>query len=44
MSDDASRVTLMMRALARCDTELLGYQGRYLQVAQILAARVLQVE
>ena len=38
MSDNAYRLLLMKRALARSDAELFGYRPRYLEVARCLAA------
>ena len=41
MSDDAYRMFLMQRALARTDAELFGHRQCYIEVAQRLAARLL---
>ena len=44
MSDHASRLLLMKRALARSDAELFGHRPRYLEVARRLAALLLSTE
>ncbi len=44
MSDDAYRLLLMTRALARSDAELFGLRPRYIEVARRLAARLLSIE
>ena len=41
MSNDAFRMALMQRALARTDAELFGFRRRYIETAQRLAARLL---
>lgn len=44
MSNDAYRLSLMRRALARSDEELFGNRHRYFEVAQRLAARLIAGE
>ena len=44
MSDDAYRLILMKRALARSDSELFGQRPRYLEVAKRLAALLLSTD
>lgn len=44
MSDNAFRLLLMKRALARSDAELFGHRPRYLEVARRLAALLLSTE
>ena len=44
MSDNAYRLLLMKRALARSDAELFGHRPRYLEVARRLAALLLSTE
>ena len=44
MSDNAYRLLLMKRALARGDAELFGHRPRYLEVAMRLAALLLSTE
>lgn len=44
MSDDAYRLSIMRRALARSDAERFGNRHRYLEVAQRVAARLIAGE
>ena len=44
MSDNAYRLLLVKRALARSDAELFGHRPRYLEEARRLAALLLSTE
>ena len=44
MSNEAYRLLLIKRALARSDAELFGHRSRYLEVARRLAALLLATD